>query len=529
MMNGALGEQLLNGTWNQNQVIRRTIEHTVPVPSAPAPNIVPDHCRIVAMVYEVIPSLPLNNYAEIQQAEQWSLISPGYLASLRVSQHEVLGKSSVPAQFTAVLKNAGQVADTYTIGLSFNGPTGWMPSFMTKNGTFALGQTDKLTLSAGDSALINVTVDAKSIVGFGKTFLEIASPNFTLGATELRFATYGLNALLVDDDPERDHQTYLENALNHVGETYGTVSSRAILAAADLQGFNVILWMSDLAKPTLDSTEQVVLANYLDHGGKLFLNGLDIAYELADSTSPYYSARSREFFKKYVHASYVKRDYTSVVASGMSGDPITDGMAVVGLTGGTGARTIDPAAGRYANQVNAADAEAVPIFQFYQKPGDYLGIRALHRGAYGTGKVVFTTFGFETINKDADRDLLARRIIDWLKGTTRVGDTKPTEVISRFELKPNYPNPLRASAFNPGTLISYVLPNSEVDRTVSLVILNQLGQTVRVLINHPQGPGAHQVTWDGRNDQGKPLVSGVYFYKLQFGTYQETRKMVLLR
>jgi len=71
MMNGAAGEELVNGAWNQGQLITKNFSYTVPVPAAPAPDFVPDSCGVVVLVYKN--GSPLNSNAEIQQAEQWPL------------------------------------------------------------------------------------------------------------------------------------------------------------------------------------------------------------------------------------------------------------------------------------------------------------------------------------------------------------------------------------------------------------------------------------------------------------------------
>jgi flagellar hook assembly protein FlgD len=55
------------------------------------------------------------------------------------------------------------------------------------------------------------------------------------------------------------------------------------------------------------------------------------------------------------------------------------------------------------------------------------------------------------------------------------------------------------------------------------------GAPVRELVNTGQPAGHYVVTWDGRNDAGSPVASGVYFYRLQAGAFVETRKMVLLK
>lgn len=93
----------------------------------------------------------------------------------------------------------------------------------------------------------------------------------------------------------------------------------------------------------------------------------------------------------------------------------------------------------------------------------------------------------------------------------------PTE----FALSPNYPNP-----FNPVTTIRYQLPE---DGRVCLRIYNSLGQLVRELVNADKKAGYYQVQWDGRNNQGIQVTSGIYFYRIEAGSFTQTRKMILMK
>jgi hypothetical protein len=85
-----------------------------------------------------------------------------------------------------------------------------------------------------------------------------------------------------------------------------------------------------------------------------------------------------------------------------------------------------------------------------------------------------------------------------------------------FTLGQNYPNP-----FNPSTTIRYGLP---VRSHVSLSVYNTLGQQVAQLVNGEVDAGYHEVTFDA-----PALPSGVYFYRLQAGSYVEAKKLCLVR
>lgn len=94
-------------------------------------------------------------------------------------------------------------------------------------------------------------------------------------------------------------------------------------------------------------------------------------------------------------------------------------------------------------------------------------------------------------------------------------------VPQRFTLFQNYPNP-----FNPETNISFALPE---DGKVNLKIYNLKGQLIKVLVNQKLSPGIHTLTWDGKDESGKDLPSGIYFYRLIAGEYSEAKKMVRIK
>jgi flagellar hook assembly protein FlgD len=90
-----------------------------------------------------------------------------------------------------------------------------------------------------------------------------------------------------------------------------------------------------------------------------------------------------------------------------------------------------------------------------------------------------------------------------------------------YALEQNYPNP-----FNPTTTITYQLPEQ---RDVTLVVYNILGQVVKSLVQNVQSSGTYAVRWDGTNDHGTGVSSGVYIYRLKAGNFVQSRKMMMLR
>jgi hypothetical protein len=101
----------------------------------------------------------------------------------------------------------------------------------------------------------------------------------------------------------------------------------------------------------------------------------------------------------------------------------------------------------------------------------------------------------------------------------------PTKQLSimpaEYELFNNYPNP-----FNPETVIEYKVPNTG---KVKLAIYNVLGQNVKTLVDMNQPAGTYTVMWDGTDNNGNKLASGVYFYQLIGENALITKKMTLIK
>jgi len=103
--------------------------------------------------------------------------------------------------------------------------------------------------------------------------------------------------------------------------------------------------------------------------------------------------------------------------------------------------------------------------------------------------------------------------------TTGAHEAAP--VIRHFSIEQNYPNP-----FNPSTTIRFTLP---VPSQLRLEIYNSLGQHVRTMANSRFASGRHELQWDGADDLGRAMESGVYFVRLRIGNSTQTRKLTLLR
>ena len=145
--------------------------------------------------------------------------------------------------------------------------------------------------------------------------------------------------------------------------------------------------------------------------------------------------------------------------------------------------------------------------------------------SYNFGNVIsgLVGVGFDRSNSDFDNFCVGA---SGLSGLASLGDENmkllADEVMPEsFSLDQNYPNP-----FNPVTQFTLNLTG---ETRVSVMVFNIAGQRVRTLLDEVMPAGSHTLTWDGTNDMGEALASGVYLYRVVAGNETLTRKMTLLR
>lgn len=123
---------------------------------------------------------------------------------------------------------------------------------------------------------------------------------------------------------------------------------------------------------------------------------------------------------------------------------------------------------------------------------------------------------YDTVLTHTERLAIEKYLNDKYQVVAGVNDSRNTNIPEQFTLYQNYPNP-----FNPSTTIRYALPQRS---HATLSVFNTLGQHVVELVNGDVDAGNHEVKFDG-----SALASGVYFYRLQAGSYVQTKKLMLLR
>jgi hypothetical protein len=115
----------------------------------------------------------------------------------------------------------------------------------------------------------------------------------------------------------------------------------------------------------------------------------------------------------------------------------------------------------------------------------------------------------------------AGKIWKFNKSPLAVGINENETIPQDYKLIQNYPNP-----FNPSTVISYSIPQAGF---VKLQIYDITGKQIRSLVNTNQQPGKYDISFNGKDDYGNSLPSGIYFYTLSSEKFSETRKMLMIK
>jgi len=155
--------------------------------------------------------------------------------------------------------------------------------------------------------------------------------------------------------------------------------------------------------------------------------------------------------------------------------------------------------------------------------GTLLVAMASARPLQGDGRVVEVRFRVkEKLSQLPDFQLVKFMANETVLKSDDVTGMEDTEGIpTTYDLSQNYPNP-----FNPVTTIKYQIPKAG---RVTLTIYNILGQNVIMLVDRVMPAGYYQVQWNGVNQRGVPVSSGIYIFRMQAGTFSDTRKMLFVK
>jgi hypothetical protein len=269
-----------------------------------------------------------------------------------------------------------------------------------------------------------------------------------------------------------------------------------------------VVWYVGTNSEGLNETERANLMEYVYNDGNLFLSGQDLAKDFCDPGSPYYSAESHAWFQDLLGVDYAADDADSDTVMGVIGDPVSDGMNFA-INGGDGANN------NVATDVLTVLSNGAESLIY--SSGPTAGVR----GAYGDGRTFISGFGFEGVSSATSRNDLMTAILDWITNPfTAVGDHVQVPLLQQPYVTPN--------PFNPQTSIKFEVGGSQAVNA-EVVIYDLRGRAINHLFRGVLEPGPKSLTWNGRDDGGRGLASGIYLALVKVGDETRPVKMTLAR
>jgi len=397
--------------------------------------------------------------------------------------------------------NTGQFTDLFYLQVVTSGPQGWFGVLCDESTCY--GPYVDIVLEPGQYQDFYLDMQAATS-GYGNVTINIWEDMRTEHVAKIKYAyiTDDVDFLLVDDDGARTYESYYKSALDHYGYKYGVWDHDAFgTPPADIMaGFDAVVWTHGRVCPSLDAADRAALATYLDDGGKLFISGENLSWELDNQDF------GRDWFRTYLHASYFANNTNDYTLDGVEGDPISDGLAVTIQGAGGANNQTSP------DDIRALDASATVCWTYAANKN--AGVR-IDTGVY---RAVYFAFGFEAITDASIRQGLMNRVIGWLLhgGSDVAGDDpviRPALTLS--------PNPVLTSAS-----VHFALPAAE---SVVLRLFSPDGRLLRTLAEGRMDPGRHSVTWDRTGASGEPLPAGVYYCRLDGEQTRLSTKVIVVR
>lgn len=416
---------------------------------------------------------------------------------------------AVLTRFQTTLRNTGTTADTYTVSMVKDMPAAWACSFCEGQICYPPWVTQlTIPLQPGQETHIDVDLTPLTDQGTGVAHVTVASQGdpAQTAARSFRVVSTGVQVLLVDGDGGQQLEDYYTPALA-VGDVTWARWPRdeaGALSSPELDGFTAVIWYASGMAPGLDDADRSALAYYLQHGGTVLLAGQDLAWQAGDPGSPWYTPQTTSWLQVVLGAAYAGDATGALEVASLPGAPF--GRYFSGTLNGAGG------AGNSTGP-DALQAVGAGVLAHTYRNGQWAAIAS----TWGAGRSLFCGYAPESL-ATAERARLLDEFLDWALGRpSGVPDALPS-VTAKVSATPN--------PFNPSTTLRFEVPAAG---TVRAEICDLRGMVVRTLADRVMAAGPAQVAWDGRDDRGAVLPSGIYLARVTAGDATGATKLVLAK
>ncbi|MEW5797669.1 MAG: T9SS type A sorting domain-containing protein [Bacteroidota bacterium] len=297
-----------------------------------------------------------------------------------------------------------------------------------------------------------------------------------------------------------------------INARFETAHNKAVTdGSVSLLNYDAVVWSfgdEGSTDETFGAQEQTKAIAYLQQGGKLFVTGSEVGYDLDRASGP--SQADRDFFNNYLKADFAGDESGSYSINGAAGS-FLEGLSFT--YGDTMQGSAYPE--NFPDYFNPFGGSSI-VAMYGNGLGAATAFTGTFAGGSAPGAVVLIGIPFETIHSKANRDAVMTKVLNYFGVATSVADQHKKAVPEQFILEQNFPNP-----FNPTTEIRFAVPFSGF---VSLKIYDVIGKEIATLVDEELTPGTYNVRWNARG-----VASGIYLYRLTAKDFSATKKLILMK
>ncbi len=407
------------------------------------------------------------------------------------------------AEYDVEVTYTGALADDVLLTLDEASlPAGWDAEIVWNSTAYPTSVTLP-AMTPGGVETVQVRTIPSASPGVGTVTLTAVPDSDPLRAAMADYHTFSdAEAILfVDDDNGETFETMFEAAIlgapgrfsiTHDFATYGTPM------ASYMALFDAVIWNTgELQIKTVGTDAMDALMAYLDGGGSLFFASQGLLTHRGLVT----------LVTDYLRVASFNNDTGAATATGVTDDPIGDGLSLA----------LSPPFTDYADDMSPGTGGVA----WLNGPSGPVGLRY----DSGTFKTVFLSAAFEGISDSApdpnNQTTVMARILDWLLPPATDAPQVASGGQRSLWLAQSAPNPFRSS-----TALRFAIPDAG---SVRLTVFNVAGRRVAELVNGTLPAGTHTVRWNGRDDSGRSVASGVYLYRLEAAGERLTKEMVHMK
>jgi hypothetical protein len=280
-------------------------------------------------------------------------------------------------------------------------------------------------------------------------------------------------------------------------------NSMIVQSKINLNEYDAVYWyLSDESVTTesLNKIEQAKIQNYLEHGGKLFISGSEIGYDLFISGDEL----DKNFYTNFLKANCYPENAASLVVKGVDGECFKNIEFNIGQTYEE----------NYTDEISC-NGGSILCMRYQNEKGAGICFKGSFNSSTDTASVIYLSFPLESTANEGEFSRTITRSLNYFYPELNLS-IKENIISHNFFVHQNFPNP-----FNPTTIISFELSNTS---KIVLKVFDVLGREVATLLDEIKKPGSYSCDFDGSK-----LPSGIYFYRLNSDGYSEIKSMALIK